>query len=204
VNPFRSWRIRTLDLVVLAWVVAWVGLGVYVGRDIHQLTALTRTVSDTGRALRDVTGLAGPLGSVPGLGSQVREIQGQSDQIQASGRSSGESVRELSVLLGIAVATAPTVPLLALFLPLRISQEREARAFRRAVRTGRADPAFEEFLARRAAQNLPYHRLRRISPNPWRDIEQGRLRPLADAELARVGVPVKTPGVGGDLGAREA
>jgi hypothetical protein len=101
---------------------------------------------------------------------------------------SAQSVHQLSLLLGLAVFVAPTVPLLVLYVPLRVSQEREARAFRRALANGADDSAFEEFLARRAVQNLPYHRLRAITTNPWREIREGNFRPLADAELTRVGV----------------
>ena len=50
------------------------------------------------------------------------------------------------------------------------------------------DPAFEQYLARRAVDVLPWDRLRAISPDPWRDIANGEYRALADAELARLGL----------------
>jgi hypothetical protein len=113
--------------------------------------------------------------------------------VQTSGRVSAQSVRQLSLLLGLAVVIAPTIPLLVLYVPLRISQEREARAFRRALANGADDSAFEEFLAQRAVQNLPYHRLQGITTNPWREIREGNFRALADAELKRVGVRRPNP-----------
>ena len=191
-NPFRTWDIRTLDIVVALWVAAWIGMGAEVGRDIHQLTDVPRTLDSTGRALGDVAGSLERLAGLPVVGSQIGPLasraRGQARSIEATGRATGESVRELSVLLGIAVALAPTTPLLALYIPLRISQAREARAFRRTIRGGAFDPVFEEFLARRAAENLPYHRLRAVSTDPWRDIQDGAFTALADAELLRVGV----------------
>jgi hypothetical protein len=197
VNPFRTWRIRTLDVVVLVWTIAWLAMGVYVGRDIRELRQVPRTASSTGRAINDVSGSLRRLASLPLVGSRVAPLadraRGEARSIEFASRATDESIRELSILLGIAVALAPTVPLLALFVPLRISQEREARAFRRAVRQKEDDPVFEEFLARRAAENLPYHRLREISPDPWRDISSGRVRDLADAELRRVGVSRARP-----------
>ena len=42
--------------------------------------------------------------------------------------------------------------------------------------------------ARRAADVLPWDRLRVISADPWRDIANGEYRALADAELARLGL----------------
>lgn len=192
VNPFRTWRIRTLDVVVLAWVIAWLGMGIYVGRDIRELREIPRTGASTGRALNDVSGSLQRLASLPLVGSRVSPLaaraRGEARSIEVASQATDESIRELSILLGVAVALAPTVPLLALFVPLRVSQEREARAFRRAVRQKTDDPVFEEFLARRAAENLPYHRLREISADPWRDISTGHVRDLADAELRRVGV----------------
>jgi hypothetical protein len=191
-NPFRTWDIRTLDVVVTLWVVAWIGMGAEVGRDVHQLTDVPRTLDSTGRALGDVAGSLERLAGLPVVGSQIGPLasraRGQARSIQATGRATDRSVRELSVLLGIAVALAPTAPLLALYVPLRVSQAREARAFRRTIRGGAFDPVFEEFLARRAAENLPYHRLRAVSTDPWRDIQDGAFTALADAELRRVGV----------------
>lgn len=191
-NPFRTWHIRTLDIAVAVWVAAWIGMGVEVGRDVRQLTAVPRTLDSTGRALGDVAGSLERLAGLPVVGSQVGPLasraRGEARSIQATGRATDQSVRELSVLLAIAVALAPTAPLLALYIPLRISQRREARAFRRTIRGDAVDPVFEEFLARRAAENVPYHRLRAISTDPWRDIQNGAFTALADAELRRVGV----------------
>jgi hypothetical protein len=191
-NPFRSWRIRTLDAVVLAWVFVWIGMGILVGRDIRQLAQVPGMAASTGRALNDVAQTLRQLGSVPIVGSQIAplaaRVQAEAQSIQQTSQATDQSINQLSILLGVAVALAPTAPRLALFVPLRISQEREARAFRRAARRYADDPVFEEFLARRAAENLPYHRLRDITPDPWRDIRDGRVRRLADAELRRVGV----------------
>jgi hypothetical protein len=80
------------------------------------------------------------------------------------------------------------VPIVTLYAPFRISRRRDLRAIRRAARQAGGDPGFEEFLARRAAENLPYHRLREVTPNPWRDLEEGRYQALAEAELRRLGL----------------
>ena len=181
-----------LDAVVATWTAGWIVLGVLVGHDVHQLTQLTATVDTTGRALRAVAAVVSALRSLPLIGSSIAPLAhtavAEAASVQASGRVGAQSVRQLSVLLAVAVAAAPTVPLLALYVPLRVSQEREARAFRRALRAGVDDAAFREFLAQRAVQNLPYHRLREITENPWRDLREGRFRTLSDAELRRVGV----------------
>lgn len=191
-NPFRTWRIRTLDVVVLAWVGGWIAMGIYVGRDISELRQVPHTAALTGRTLTDVSNTLQQLASLPIVGSRIAPLaaqaQAEAQSVQQTSQATDQSIHQLSILLGIAIALAPTVPLLALYVPLRISQEREARAFRRATRRHADDPVFEQFLARRAAQNLPYHRLREISADPWRDIQNGDVRKLADAELRRVGV----------------
>ena len=191
-NPFLTWRIRTLDAVVVFWTLVWIVLGLLVARDLQQLTQLSATVATSGRAMRAVVDSITPLASLPVVGSTIAPLAktaaSEAASVQASGRVSAQSVRQLSLLLGLAVVVAPTVPLLVLYVPLRISQERESRAFRRALANGADDSAFEEFLAQRAVQNLPYHRLREITTNPWHEIREGNFRALADAELKRVGV----------------
>lgn len=191
-NPFRTWRIRTLDGVVLLWVICWIVMGIVVGRDIRELSVVPRSFVSTSRAITSVASTIQQLANLPVIGSQIRPLTGtvlaEARSIRSTGVATNGSIRELSILLGVAVAMAPTAPLLALYVPLRVSQEREARAFRRTVRQRQDDPVFEEFLARRAAEHLPYHRLREISDNPWRDIQSGNVRALADAELRRVGV----------------
>ena len=45
-------------------------------------------------------------------------------------------------------------------------------------------------LARTAVRRVPYAQLRRISAQPWQDLERGRHRDLAAAELRRLGLRV--------------
>ena len=62
------------------------------------------------------------------------------------------------------------------------------RAVRTAADQAGDDPVFAELLARRAAVQLPMRRLVAVSPEPWRDLAEGRFEPLARAELERLGV----------------
>lgn len=45
-----------------------------------------------------------------------------------------------------------------------------------------------EHLARAAVRRVPYGELRRVSENPWRDLERGEHTHLAAAELRRLGL----------------
>jgi hypothetical protein len=105
-----------------------------------------------------------------------------------SGRDSRDSTENLSVLLALSIALIPTLPLLGLYLPLRWAWTNDARAVRRALKLAPADPLLVEFLARRAVSNFSYDRLLAVSPQPFRDLEEGRYDSLARLELDRLGI----------------
>jgi hypothetical protein len=118
---------------------------------------------------------------------------------RARGASTAGTIDRLAVLLGIGIALIPTVPLLALYLPLRISWRRDHDAVRRAVAQWGGDPEFVAFLARRALTHLPFHELRELgydgTEDPSSNLE------LAAAELRWLGL---SPGGNGGIGlARE-
>jgi hypothetical protein len=192
-RPSTSGRVVwVIDAILVLWVDAWIAIGLAVARDVRNLTALSDTVvragtavGETGRALRALEGL-------PFVGDRIGRVAGQVDaaatQAVRSGRESRDSVQSLSVLLGFSVGIIPTLPILAMYVPFRVSRAREVRAIRKAAARAQGDPMFEEYLAHRAVENLPYHKLREITANPWRDLEEGRHSALADAELHRLGL----------------
>lgn len=194
---------RTLPLVDAAlalWVVAWIGLGVAIGVSVANLSTLSHTVTVDGRAVETVGRTLHAIGGVPLVGGEVSHAAGAVEHAGANAVSSGEgsasSVKALSVLLAIAVALLPSVPVFGFYLPLRVQRVRETRALRRVLRERSHDPGLEAFLAQRAAASLGYEQLREISPSPWSDIEDGRCAALAAAEARRLGIDpgvLKTP-----------
>ena len=149
-----------------------------------------------GVAVEQTGGLVRTLGNVPFLGDRVSKV---ADQVEAAGRSaqvtgrdSRDSTENLSVLLALSIALIPTLPLLALYLPLRITWTRDARAVRRALRARPDDPLLKEFLARRAVANFSYDRLLSVSEHPYRDLEAGNHSALACLELQRLGIRAAT------------
>lgn len=184
--------IRVLDVAVVVWVVAWVVLALLVGREVRDLRELSDTVVVAGVAVEETGDLVDSLGSVPFVGSRVGEVADRvrtaGRSAQASGRDSRDSTENLSILLALSIGLIPTLPLLGLYAPLRVTWAREARAVRRALAAGSADPVLKEFLARRAVLNLPYQELRAVSPDPFRDLEEGRFDELAARELERLGL----------------
>jgi hypothetical protein len=183
---------RLLDAFLVAWVIAWVVLALVVGREVRGLEDLSRTTVTAGQAVDSAGAALEALGRLPLVGANVRQLAEQARaagrSAVESGRSSRDSIHDLSILLALAVALVPTLPLLALYLPLRVSWHRQVEAVRRALARRPGDPALVEFLARRAVQNLPYDVLYETTDAPWRDLEAGRYGHLAAAELRRLGL----------------
>jgi len=188
--------VHVLDVATAAWVVLWIVLALLVGREVRNLRELSDTVVTAGVAVEQTGGLVRTLGNVPFLGDRVSKV---ADQVEAAGRSaqvtgrdSRDSTENLSVLLALSIALIPTLPLLALYLPLRITWTRDARAVRRALRARPDDPLLKEFLARRAVANFSYDRLLSVSEHPYRDLEAGNHSALACLELQRLGIRAAT------------
>jgi hypothetical protein len=184
--------IHFLDLVLALWVALWIVLGIQVRNEVRGLTELSDTVEAVGNTLDQAGRQLDTLKGLPFVGNRIHEV-GQQLAVAArsaihSGESSRSHVNSLSVLLGVAVAVAPTLPLVVLYVPMRRTRIQEVRAVQKAMRQPSGDRVFDEFLARRAAERLPYDVLLAVSPDPWDDLKEGRYGPLADAELRRLGI----------------
>jgi hypothetical protein len=187
-----SRALRALDLALALWVAAWIALGIAIGVNVDHLTRLSRTAVFDGHAVYSVGRSLGSLGHIPFIGGAISrdatEIQAAGTHAAAAGQASVSSIHALSVLLAIAVALLPSVPVFGFYLPARLERWREARALRAGVLRYGEDPAFQAFLASRAIAALSYHRLRQVSPSPWTDEAAGDHEALAAAELRRLGL----------------
>jgi hypothetical protein len=180
--------IRTLDIVVVAWVLAWALAGITIGREIRSLADVTDSARDTGLATQRAADALDALAGVPLVGGAVGD---SAATIREAGRSAVEGaergrtrVLRLGTLVGALIAVVPSLPLLLLYLPGRLAQLRDRRDI--AARLGA--PEMEELLATRAVAHLSYRELLAITPDPAEDLREGRHGPLADAELARLGL----------------
>lgn len=187
-----SRALHLIDAAVAVWVAVWIALGVAIGVNVRQLSVLSNTVQANGRAVETVGKSLRSLEGLPLIGNQVgkdaTQVANAGAAAVAAGRSSASSIRALSVLLAVAVALLPSIPVLTFYLPARLERRREANALLRALRERGSDADFRAFLARRAIEALGYHRLRQISATPWADVENGDTLPLAQAELRRLGI----------------
>jgi hypothetical protein len=116
-------------LFVAAWSLAWIGMGVWTRHEVLTLRELSETVVKSGAAVESTgTALRG-LGSVPFVGHDVARIGRQATaaglDAQRSGASSRSAVGRLATLLGVAIAVAPSVPMIALYIVvLRLARRR--------------------------------------------------------------------------------
>jgi hypothetical protein len=116
-------RFRALDLVLVLWTVLCIALGVWVGVEVRNLTQLSNTVTTGGRALNQTSVALHELEGIPFIGSRLKsmrvKVHAAAVEAKASGASSHSTIDDLSVLLAVAIALVPTVPVIAVYLLYR-------------------------------------------------------------------------------------
>ena len=193
VPVFLSARtMRRLDVALAIWALFWIGIAAYTAYEVAALRTLSQTVVKAGAATVSTGHALAAVGHLPFVGGRISQLAAQAVAAGASARASGAStamtIDRLAVLLGIAIALIPTVPLLALYLPLRRSWRRDRSAVATAVSQWDGEPGLEEFLARRALAHLPYAELRELSQDGSHAFEDEARDRLAAAELHRLGL----------------
>lgn len=191
VPAFLSARaMRWLNVGLAIWAAFWIGIAAYTAYEVAALRALSHTVVKAGAATESTGHALAAIGQLPFVGGRIANLAAQAVAAGASARSSGAStattIDQLAVLLGIAIALIPTVPVLALYVPLLLSWRRDRKAVRRAVAQWDGEPELEAFLARRALAHMRFDELRELGygsadgspPNAE----------LAAAELRRLGL----------------
>ena len=178
--PSRGVRLA-IDAAIAGWLIAWLVIGIQVGREVRQLTELNDTVVLASGAIEETGDVLKQVGRIPLLGTPVGDL---AERIKRTGRSarrnaasSRQSVEDLSFLLGVSIALIPTIPLAAVWIPLRLRWRRERVAVRRALATG--SPDLERLLAERARTSLPLDEVLALEADR---------EALADAELERLGL----------------
>jgi len=184
--------VRWIDIGVIVWVVVWVALGVLMWHDVRAQTQLSGDVIKVGAAVKDTGQALGVVGGLPLVGGSIGDfaarIEKMGAEVAADGRDSQGGVERIAVIAGLGVGVLPAAMILFLYMPVRVRWRRYVGAVADALPGSSGDPAFEQYLARRAADTLPWDRLRALSADPWEAIAGGDYRALADAELARLGL----------------
>jgi hypothetical protein len=191
VPAFLSARaMRWLNAGLAVWAVFWIGLATYTAYEVAALRTLSQTVVKAGTATESTGHALAAVGQLPLVGGRIAHLAAQAIAAGASARASGAStattIDQLAILLGIAIAFIPTVPLLALYVPLLVSWRRDRKAVRRAVARWDGEPELEAFLARRALAHLPFEELRDLGYDGTPGSPPNAA--LAAAELRRLGL----------------
>lgn len=184
--------LRRLDGLVLFWLVLWLVIGGWTGYSIWQVSEVGDTLTTSGRAIGSTGDALESLGGVPVVGDRTEklgvEVSAAGEDIVARGQEVESQLRQLAVLLGLAIVLLPAVPVLWLYFPLRNARRREIAEVRRLLGSSTDDQLRDRYLAERALQRLSLAELQQVDTDPWRAIDEGRTRPLADAELRRLGL----------------
>ena len=191
VPAFLSARaMRRLDVALAIWAAFWIGIATYTAYEVAALRALSSTVVKAGAATISTGHALAAVGHLPFVGGRISQLAAQAiaagASARASGASTGTTIDQLAVLLGIAIALIPTVPLLGLYVPLRLGWRRERNAVRHAIARWDGEPGLEAFLAERALAHLPYEELRDLGYDGTRGSPPNA--ELAVAELRRLGL----------------
>lgn len=115
------------------------------------------------------------------------EVTAAGDDVVLRGQAVQSQLRQLSVLLGLAIALLPAAPLLGLYLPLRNARRRDVAEVRRLLSASTDATVTNRYLAEWAVRGLPFAAVQEVEEDPWRAPAEGRTGPLADAELRRLG-----------------
>jgi hypothetical protein len=162
-----------------------VGLHLWGLAELHRgLLDAAAALDTTGRAISLVADL--PVVGAP-AGDLARDVAAGAADVRADALAVRDGLRAVALGVGATIAAAGLLPVALLHLPLRRARGRELRGLRRKL-AGPADPLLVEHLARAAVRRVPLADLRRITAQPWRDLEEGRHTALAAAELERLGV----------------
>jgi hypothetical protein len=191
VPAFLSARaMRWLNVAIAIWAAFWIGVAAYTSYEVAALRTLSHTVVKAGAATESTGHALAAVGHLPFVGGSIARLAAQAIAAGATARASGAStattIDQLAVLFGIAIGLIPTVPLLALYLPLRLSWKRDRKAVRRAVAQWDGEPGLEAFLAQRALAHLPFAELRELGYDGTTGSAPNA--DLAAAELRRLGL----------------
>jgi hypothetical protein len=194
---------RRLNVALAIWAAFWIGIATYTAYEVAALRTLSHTVVKAGAATESTGNALAAIGHLPFVGGRIASLAAQAVAAGASARTSGAStattIDQLAVLLGIAIGLIPTVPLLALYLPLRLSWRRDRKAVRNAIARWDGEPGLEAFLAHRALAHLPFHELRELGYDgtegsaPNSDLAAAELRRLGLDRPARRVVALRRP-----------
>ena len=183
-----------LQLLADLLVVGWIWLTVVVARTVHDfvlgMQEPARTIAGAGESIRGAFDDAARTASnVPFVGDDLARAlgagTGAGDSLVNAGREQMEAIARVAFGTTVATVLLGVMPVLLMWLPLRV---RYARLARSAVAARAVD---SDLLALRAITRRPVRALLRIAPDPaasWRRNERAVVHDLAALELRSLGL----------------
>ncbi len=125
----RGRALIALDLVLALWVAVWIVLALALAHEVRGLRQLSETATKAGTAIRDTGRTLDGLSTLPFVGGQIgdsaRRIEDVGRSTIESGAESRRSIHDLSWMLALFVGIIPSVPVLAVYLPVRVLVARD-------------------------------------------------------------------------------
>lgn len=122
-RPAATARIHAWDVALAVWVAACLGLAVWTGVEVRQLSDVSDTLIVSSRALDTTATAIDRLRQVPLVGQDVGDVADRisqtADSARASGASSRATIRRLSLLLAFAIFVIAVVPPVVAYLVVR-------------------------------------------------------------------------------------
>jgi TRAP-type C4-dicarboxylate transport system permease small subunit len=187
---------RTFQIVADVFLLCFVAVCVWLGREVHDGVATLRApaegLTSAGDSFRDnMSGAADSVGNIPLVGDGLRTpfeaLSGSGQRLADVGTSAAATVDTVARTLGIVVAVFPIVMALLVWAFFRIRFVRRASAASRLVGT----EGSLELFALRALTRQPLRRLTPLGPDLARRFRNGDpavVRQLAALELRSCGV----------------
>jgi hypothetical protein len=186
-RPVRFFRQLIADVVVVAWAVLVVIVAQAAYELVVRLQAPARALTDAGEAIRGAfDDAAGTAAGVPIVGEELARAFGTGTAAGASladaGREQVATVAAIATWAAVGIVVLGAVPVVLLWLTLRLRYARSAAAAR---------CAGTDLLALRAMARRPVRRLLAVSEDPaaaWRRDDRDVVHGLADLELRSLGL----------------
>jgi hypothetical protein len=115
--------VRGFAVFVVIWAVLWSVLGIWTRHEVETFSRLGSTVVESGTAIKQTGDALQGLRALPFVGGDVanigKRVSAAGIEARRSGRASRAAVGDLATVFGLAVALAPIVPMIALYLVAR-------------------------------------------------------------------------------------
>jgi hypothetical protein len=191
-RPATALRQILTDLLVVAWVYAWIRIAMWLHDLIQKLAVPGEKLEGAGIGMADnLADAGGKVGRVPIVGDELTapftKAADAARAVADAGRQQQELVGDIALWVSVLMLVFPLGLVLVGWLPLRVRWMRLAGA----AAALRAAPAGRDLLALRALATQPLRRLAKVdleAAAKWRAQDPSTVEALAALELRALGL----------------